>query len=91
VVVLEEEEEEEGAPAAAAGAATAAGAVASGAGAAAASSASSGSGSGRFDWTDISSSACFHQLKVPAYSSLAVMRERLRIAVKNSAGLMDLS
>lgn len=45
----------------------------------------------RHDWTDISVSACFHQLKIPPYSSLAVMKERLRIAVKSSAGLMDLS
>lgn len=29
--------------------------------------------------------------KIPPYSSLAVMKERLRIAVKSSAGLMDLS
>ena len=45
----------------------------------------------KYDFTEISSSACFHQLKLPPYSSLAVMRERLRSAVQNSAGLMDLS
>jgi hypothetical protein len=45
----------------------------------------------RFDYTEISCSSCFHQLKLPAYSSLAVMQARLRAAICNSAGLMDLS
>lgn len=36
-----------------------------------------------------SARTCFHQIQLPAYSSLEVLRERLLFAVSNSKGLID--
>ncbi len=39
----------------------------------------------------VSASTCFHQVKLPPYSSQAVMRERLLFSMRASEGLIDLT
>jgi hypothetical protein len=38
-----------------------------------------------------SASTCFHQVKLPPYTSLAIMRERLVFAMQASAGVIDMT
>ena len=49
------------------------------------------SGGGIHDHLWISASTCFHQVKLPPYSSRALMRAALSAAIHMSAGLIDLS
>ena len=44
-----------------------------------------------FDYVPVSSSTCYHQIKLPPYSTLEVLRRQLLDAVRGSAGLIDMS
>lgn len=47
--------------------------------------------SGREEHALPSTSTCFHQLKLPAYSSQAILARQLRLAMTGSAGAIDFS
>ena len=44
-----------------------------------------------FDTVPVSSSTCFHQIRLPPFSSLAVTKAQLNMSMKGSKGLIDLS
>jgi len=56
-----------------------------------ASSSSSAQSSSLFDKVLVSSSTCFHQIKLPPYSSLEVTKQMLRNSIVLSKGLIDMS